>query len=133
MRKFKVIVLVCFLLLPSYAQAQGFLLGLATGYVISGDNSYGSASPSILYQANKDIINNITSPLGIKIISYSFYGNEKDYGAGLTIYQIFQCALSKDETADNYEILQVTIAVDSARITKAALWFYYIEKTKIRR
>jgi len=118
---------------PGIARSQtGFLLGMGAGYLLSiGNNAAGGGSGAILYTASEELLKRIKEPLAAKQSSYWLVASGQYDENGFSLYQIFQKALPRGFTAESYEILQIVRVFHGDRVYDAAIWFVYIEKSRI--
>ncbi len=118
------------------AQAQCALCGIGgffLGSALSGDGIYES-NGTIIYTAPR-IAERLTDPLEVKFGStykdFRYQPDQSDDGAeGMTIRQLFVKAIERDES--KFEILEVMRVVDAGDVANGAIWFAYIERSKIK-
>jgi hypothetical protein len=129
------------------AHAQMFLLGLGTGLILGsgGDTTVaGSGGPSVIYVAPR-VSERVEDPLGIKMTVVTIWpGNRYVRGnssrgehlrskGNLSLRQIFSYNWSESlrKEAEKYTILRIVRAIDGQCVRCAAIWFSYIENSKV--
>jgi hypothetical protein len=119
---------------PAPAQAQAsFVLGMFAGAVLFGDGSTtGASSSTVLYTMTK-VSDRIKSPLKVRLacfeVDFASYNNGRaEPGNCMSYEQLFQKAVKE---SGQFEILQILRVIRPDRVSVAAIWFAYIEKSEV--
>jgi len=110
---------------PARSQV-GFILGVTTGILFSGDGNHES-SAIVLYTL-ADVSRRVKDPLGIRLSSISIdysRGGMEDINCKKTFRELFSQQI---EESEKYEILQIVRVFLG---TRACIWFAYIEKESV--
>lgn len=116
--------------IPATVRAEGFVLGVVAGALLSGDTYYQSGNATALYVANEETLKS-ADPMAIRQVAVGdcFYNEryQQYISAHQTLGELFASATKGRKQAER-TILQIVRVINPSNVACASIWFTYVER-----